>query len=194
MKKSGKKNIEITLHSSFDWAKDYLDAHVDRECKGSFEFKVSEDVLYPVDALGPVLLPIVPHIACPVCNAAYPIPGWDEFLDKHLSIQLLANGRLLTTPQMRFLRMASGLTQVQVADRIDMERTLYNKKESESNHAHQFNTSEQVQLKLFFAKEMGITDVDFIYDHIIKLEEKPGLVNLSRKEVEEFPPLKKALG
>jgi hypothetical protein len=36
--------------------------------------------------------------------------------------------------------------------------------------------------------------VGFIYDHIIKLEEKPGIVSLSHKEVEEFPPLKTALG
>lgn len=190
--KSGSKKSSAMKHINL---KDYENAHANHDCRGSFEFKFSKNTPYPVDALGQIILPFVPYIACEECQTALPFPGWDDFLEKQISFHLIGNKKLLSKAQMRFLRLASDQTQADVADKIGMDRSLFNKKESESNEAHYFNASEQVQLKLLYSKILGIRKANFIYNNMIKLDENTErLTTLTESDFDEFLPLKSAYG
>lgn len=161
--KSGKALL-VTLNSKINLA-EYDNAHSDLNCKGKWQFNVCRNIPYNVDVLGIVQVPLVPFIACPECKASYLMPGFEELLDKTLAFQLIANKKILTPNQIRFLRIAFDLTQQDVSDFLEIQRTYYSKTESTKGNVA-LSPDKQVRLKLFYAEKLGIKDVDLLYKMI----------------------------
>jgi hypothetical protein len=111
-----------------------------------------------MNALGTVLIPIVPFVACPKCQAAYMLPGFLELIEKTIACHLVVSDRVLAAIEIRFLRLAFDFTQKEVTEGIDMESiSFYSKCETGKEP---LGSDKQVRLKLLYATKLGIKQAD----------------------------------
>ena len=162
MKSGNPFTIQVESQFSYD---DYQNAHTDFSCSGSWSIKVCHHTPFNVDGLGIIQVPLIPFIVCSTCQASYVMPGFEEFLDKTLVFQLIANKKILASNQIRFLRLAFDLTQEDVAQFLKIERTYYSKTESLKGTVT-LSPDKQVRLKLFYAQKLGIKDSALLYNMI----------------------------
>jgi len=178
--RSGKKNhvLEKKVHIHL---KDYANAHKDVGCKGKWKIAFQFNTPFSVDALGFVQVPILPFVACESCKSAYIAPGFEEFLEKRIATQLVLNTGLLNKDQIRFLRLAFDLTQDDLAKTLGFaDRHYYAKMEAKKSQ-QSMSPDKQVRLKLYYAKLLGIQDIDQIYEMVQPDENKNA--ELSPKEL-----------
>ena len=156
---SGKKNkkVEVSMKGEIS-SHDYTNHHVKSGCDGTWGIMHSNSVPYPIDVLGTVLLPIVPFIACPKCEAAYLMPGFLELVQKTIASHLVVSDKVLSAKEIRFLRLTFGLTQQGVVDAIDMESTSYYSKCETGKEP--FGSDKQVRIKLLYATKLGINQAE----------------------------------
>lgn len=156
---SGKKDkkVEVSMKGEMS-SHDYTNHHVKNDCDGTWGVMHSTNVPYPIDALGTVLLPIVPFIACPKCEAAYLMPGFLELVQKTIASHLVVSDKVLSAKEIRFLRLTFGLTQQDVVDAIDMESTSYYSKCETGKEP--FGSDKQVRIKLLYATKLGINQAE----------------------------------
>jgi transcriptional regulator with XRE-family HTH domain len=190
--KSGNKKPLHSLSGSFDvHLKDYRESHSTKDCHGEFKLRVEKDLLIPFDALGPTPIPYVILVTCDQCGAAFIPEGYQEFLNKRLATMLILHKGLLTKAQIRFLRIASELTQDEVARGIGAtDKSHYLKFESK-NYESTMTENMQVRLKLFYAKHYGINNAEELWaindlrsDMTVSIEPKEILQEEQKKELE----------
>jgi hypothetical protein len=149
------KTIKTSLSGTLN-QQDFACHHIDQSCKGKWGILHSFNSPYPLDCLGAVILPMVPMIACPVCKAAYMLPGFLEFVEKSIATTLIVSDRILLSNEIRFLRVTFDLTQQEVVDAIDAESVSYYSKCETGKPGIALASDKQVRLKVFYATKLGI--------------------------------------
>ena len=160
--KSGKEK-ERVVKVNFT-LRDYENAHSTKNCKGAFTVAITSNFPFPVDNIGPVMLPFVPTIHCMDCGAAFVVPGFRNFIEGQIARQLVCVSAMLNKRQVRFLRLFFDRTQDQVAQAIGLHggRHYYNKLESlKSEQA--LDVDKQIRLKTYYARLLGIEDSSIVY-------------------------------
>lgn len=177
---SGKKDkkVNVSLKGSVS-SSDFVHHHLTKDCDGSWGILHTSNVPYPMDALGTVLLPVAPFVACPKCQAAYMLPGFLELIEKTIACHLVVSEKVLTANEIRFLRLAFGLTQKEVVGAIDMESTSYYSKCEMGKEP--LGSDKQVRLKLLYATRLGINQTEDYH--------KISLTSSRRDTVESNPVL-----
>ena len=161
--KSGTKNLVIakTVHFRL---RDYAGAHSKEECSGKWKPIFEKNDYFAAGALGPMQVSCIPYIECDQCEARYYMPGFQDWVEDVIAHKLVLNKGLLNKKQLRFLRQYFDLTQEQVADKLGLTgRHYYSRVESE-NSVRQMSPETQFRLKVLYAKMLGISDADQIYE------------------------------
>jgi len=186
IKKKKIVQFQVTLQGQLSW-ENYQHAHADSDCKGQWGFLTQENVPYNFDSLGIVMLPRAVYVACSSCSATYFVPGFEQFCEMNIAWELIMNRRLLSQQEVRFLRLVFDLTQKDIADFLKTHRTYYAKMESRDSGVA-LSLSDQVRLKLFYAKRLGLNEPEKIYDLIdIKDQiEGTGIIRLSAEKFNSF--------
>ncbi|MGK5086125.1 hypothetical protein WDW86_01070, partial [Bdellovibrionota bacterium FG-2] len=73
MKSGNKLKIEVKSLGKFS-IQDYIDAHKDWGCKGSFKLQMIHHPVLPIGPLGPIKIPAALMVVCKDCEAAYVLP------------------------------------------------------------------------------------------------------------------------
>lgn len=156
---SGKKEKKVSLSLTSDVSThDFHYHHKKAKCDGVWGVLYSQHVPYPIDGLDTVLLPVLPFVACPKCEAAYMLPGFLELIEMTIASHLVVSDKVLTAKEIRFLRLAFSLTQQEVIDAIDMEsKSYYSKCETGKEP---LGSDKQVRLKLLYATRLGINHAE----------------------------------
>ena len=163
---------------------DYDTAHAKDGCKGKFDLKIVENAAHNLNALGIIMLPVMPVVACPTCQSAYMVPGFEHFVELKIAYKLVVSPNILSPKEIRFLRLCFDITQQDVANFIQCERSYYAKCESQKSDTHRLSMDKQKILKFFYAEKLAIGEFKKIYDAIKDLRDESILPLLSVDELE----------
>lgn len=138
--------------------KDYSDLHLKENCKGKFELGFVTNSFLDSTSLGPIKIPAIPMVRCEKCEAAFIVPGFEEWVEVLIADNLVLSNGVLTKKQLRFLRQFLDLTQDELAKMIGVaDRHEIAKMESESSQ-RQMDLDKQLRAKMIYAKLLDLTD------------------------------------
>ena len=147
--------------------------------------KSREGIFFPhFFALGIIMLPVMPVVACATCQSAYMVPGFEHFVELKIAYKLVVSPNILSPKEIRFLRLCFDITQQDVANFIQCERSYYAKCESQKSDTHRLSMDKQKILKFFYAEKLAIREFKKIYDAIKDLRDESILPLLSVDELE----------
>ena len=105
-------------------------------------------------------------------------PGFEDFAEHAIAFQLITTQKLLLPKEVRFLRLVFDLTQQDVADFLECQRTYYSKCESEKN-PNSLSSEKLKLLKLFYAERLGVDNPDVIYRMIKNMGQEAATLDTS---------------
>ncbi|MGK5085028.1 hypothetical protein WDW37_17200 [Bdellovibrionota bacterium FG-1] len=153
---------------------------------------MTKNAIIPLDAIGPIVIPVALFIECDKCGATYVPEGFQEAIEKHIAIFLILDKRKLTREQIRFLRLVSNKTQEEVAKAVGAaDKSAYCRFESTKDYGLDMSENMQIRLRLFYADHFGLTDLKAIVgmyrissEETVKIEARKIFSEENKKELE----------
>lgn len=156
---SGEKRVEVSLAGQFR-QEDFTYHHQAPGCDGAWGILIQQNVPFPLNGLGTVMLPVAAFITCPKCQAAYTLPGFQDLVEHVIAMNLVVTERILAPKEVKFLRLMFGLTQQAVIDEIELESVSYYSKCETGKPGFALSPDKQVRLKLLYATKLGINSAE----------------------------------
>jgi len=151
-------------------------AHYEDKCDGRPEVRSEAKVPIGLSGLGRLILSRVPMVICKKCGASYLPEGFEHSVERAFAKWLLKRPRLLSKPEVRFLRVTVGMTQAEAAEALDTERSYISKCESEA-HGNAMGFDKQLRFRLVCAKRLSSGPDEFreLADVLASLRDKDEL-------------------
>lgn len=148
--------------------KDYENAHSDPQCKGKWQPVFIINGCYSDSVLGPIKVPCLPLVGCRKCETSYLVPGFGDWIEDLAAEQLVRSKGILTKNQIKFLRLHVGLTQEEMAKKLQIaDKHELSKMESSNFPDRTLSKPKQFMLKVICAKLLKLEDIrtlDAIYE------------------------------
>ena len=138
--------------------KEFEDYHNEESCAGKWSVIHRDDFPYKLDTRMFVTIKHAPFVHCSDCGASYFVPGFEDWIQKRIAVEILRQESIISKPSLRYLRTLTGKTQKEMGEFLGINKEEYSKFESIKNETRRLNPDRQARIKLIFADLLDIDD------------------------------------
>ena len=102
--------------------KEFKDYHNEESCAGKWSVIHRDDFPYKLDTRMFVTIKHAPFVHCSDCGASYFVPGFEDWIQKRIAVEILRQESIISKPSLRYLRTLTGKTQKEMGEFLGINK------------------------------------------------------------------------